>query len=51
MTKACLLLKIDPEDIKDYFFTFEVQEMWTNPKGRIERSANERTFNKNFIWA
>lgn len=27
MTKACLLLKIDPEDIKDYFFTFEVQEM------------------------
>lgn len=26
MTKACLLLKIDPEDIKDYFFTFEVQE-------------------------
>lgn len=26
MTKACLLLSINPEDIKDYFFTLEVQE-------------------------
>lgn len=26
MTKACFLLSINPEDIKDYFFTLEVQE-------------------------
>lgn len=26
MMKACMLLKIDPGDIKDYFFTLEVQE-------------------------